>query len=91
MGVHDQSLAHRRVGRLLQNQPQDEAAAHQRRAAHLVSHERASAPEVTEIVHGVLERGRDAGADVDEHLLRKVGEGSRRCDTLPSDERRARF
>jgi len=44
---------------------------------------------VTEIVHGVLGRGRDAGGDVDEHLLRKVSEGSRRRHTPPSDERRA--
>ena len=91
MGVDDQSLADRRVSRLLQHQPQVEAAAHQRRAAHLVSLERASAPEVTEIVHGVLGRGRDAGTDVDEHLLRKVSERSRRRHTPPSDERKARF
>jgi len=31
------------------------------------------------------------GGDVDEHLLRKVGEGSRRRHMPPSDERRARF
>jgi hypothetical protein len=54
MSVHDQSLADRRIGRLLQHQPQVEAAAHQCRAAHLVSHERASPPELTEIIHGVL-------------------------------------
>jgi hypothetical protein len=88
--VHDQSLADRRVSRLLQHQPQVEAAAHQRRAAHLVSHERASTLEVTEIVHGVLGRGRDAGGDVDEHLLWNDGEGSRRRHRPPSDERRAK-
>jgi hypothetical protein len=70
--------------RLLQHQPQVEAA------AHLVSLERASAPEVTKIVHGVLGRGRDAGGDFDEHLLWKVGEGSRRRHRPPSDERRAK-
>ena len=90
VGVRDQSLLNLRVVRLPQRQPQVEAAAHQRRAAHPVSHEREGAPEATEIVHGGVGRGRDVGGDVEEHLLWNLVEGSRRCHRMPGDERRAK-
>ena len=59
-------------------------------AAHLVSHNRASPLEATEIGQREPEQSREVGGDVDEHLLWKLGEGSRRRHRPPGDERRVK-